>query len=81
MSGEHPNELILFSLERAAYFWIGTPQATIVNGYDFIAFRHMTFFLAAAFAFAGLWLTLRNRIQGGFLLACFLLVYPFPITW
>jgi len=75
---EHPKELILFSLERAAYFWIGTPQATIVNGYDFIVFRHTTFFLAAAFAFAGLWLTLRNRIQGGFLLACFLLVYPIP---
>ncbi len=75
---EHPKELILFSLERAAYFWIGTPQATIVNGYDFIVFRHMTFFLAAAFAFAGLWLTLRNRIHGGFLLACFLLVYPIP---
>ena len=75
---QHPHELTLFSVERAAYFWIGTPQATIVNGYDFIVFRHMTFFLAAAFAFTGLWLTLRNRIPGGFLLACFLLIYPLP---
>jgi hypothetical protein len=75
---QHPKELLLFSLERAAYFWIGTPQATIVNGLNFIVFRHMTFFLASAFAFAGLGLTLWNRIQGGFLLACFLLVYPIP---
>ncbi|HZQ70259.1 MAG TPA: glycosyltransferase family 39 protein [Terriglobales bacterium] len=75
---EHPQQFIRFSLERAAYFWIGTPQAAIVNGYDFIVFRHTTFFLATAFAFAGLALTFCNRVQGGFLLACFLLIYPVP---
>ena len=75
---EHPGPFAWFTLERAAYFWIGTPQATIVAGYDFIVFRHTTFLLAALFAFGGLWLTLRNRKLGGFLLACCLLVYPLP---
>jgi hypothetical protein len=36
------------------------------------------FILPAAFAFAGLWLTLRNWKRGGFLLASFLLIYPLP---
>ncbi|HKT68686.1 MAG TPA: hypothetical protein VJP83_04580, partial [Terriglobales bacterium] len=29
-------------------------------------------------AFAGLWLCLRHRVRGTFLLACALLVYPIP---
>ena len=50
----------------------------IVAGYNFIVFRHTTFLLATLFAFGGLWLTLRNRKLGGFLLACCLLIYPLP---
>ena len=40
--------------------------------------RHVAFLLPAVAAFAGLWLTLRNRKQAGFLLTCFLLIYPVP---
>jgi 4-amino-4-deoxy-L-arabinose transferase-like glycosyltransferase len=75
---EQPGRFALFTLERAGYFWIGTPQAVIVAGYNFIVFRHTTFLLASLFAFGGLWLTLRNRKPGGFLLVCFLLIYPLP---
>jgi len=75
---EHPGEFLWFSLQRAAYFWIAPPSFTNFAGYDLGISRHMNFFLGAAFAFAGLWLTLRNRTQGGFLLACCLLIYPLP---
>jgi 4-amino-4-deoxy-L-arabinose transferase-like glycosyltransferase len=75
---EHPREFIWFSLERAVYFWIGTPQATIVDGYDLIVARHVTFFLGSALAFAGLWLTIRHRKCGAFLLFCLLVFYPLP---
>jgi 4-amino-4-deoxy-L-arabinose transferase-like glycosyltransferase len=75
---EHPGRFLWFTAERAVYFWIAPPQATIVNGYDLMISRHTNFLLAAVFAFAGLWLTVRNRVRGGFLLACFLLVYPLP---
>jgi len=75
---EHPGEFIRFTLARVLYFWIGPPQANIVAGYDLMIARHLMFILPAAFAFAGLWLTLRNRKRGGFLLACFLLIYPLP---
>jgi len=75
---EHPAELAQFTLERAVYFWIAPPQATIVNGYDLEISRHVNFFLGSAFAFAGLWLTLRRRKHGGALLACFLIFYPLP---
>jgi len=74
----NPGKFLSFTLERAAYFWIAPPQATIVAGYDLRISRHVNFALAAIFAFAGLWLTLHNRIPGGFLLACFLLLYPIP---
>jgi hypothetical protein len=40
--------------------------------------RHTNFLLAAVLAFAGLWLTIRNRKHGALLLACFLLIYPLP---
>src|SRR5439155_1466705 len=40
--------------------------------------NYVGFLIPAAFGFAGLWMTLRNRIAGGFLLACFLLIYPIP---
>src|SRR5579863_10169325 len=75
---EHPGRFLRFTVERAVYFWIAPPQATIVNGYDLMISRHTNFLLAAVFAFAGLWLTIRNRVRGGFLLACFLLIYPLP---
>jgi 4-amino-4-deoxy-L-arabinose transferase-like glycosyltransferase len=75
---EHPGRFVRFTAKRAVYFWIAPPQATIVNGYDLMISRHTNFLLAAVFAFAGLWLTIRNRVRGGFLLACFLLVYPLP---
>jgi 4-amino-4-deoxy-L-arabinose transferase-like glycosyltransferase len=75
---EHPGEFFRFTLDRILYFWIGPPQADIVAGYDLMIARHLMFILPAAFAFAGLWLTLRKRLQGGFLLACCLLIYPLP---
>jgi len=75
---EHPAEFARFTLERVVYFWIGPPQANIVAGYDLMIARHVAFLLPAVAAFAGLWLTLRNRKQAGFLLACFLLIYPLP---
>jgi 4-amino-4-deoxy-L-arabinose transferase-like glycosyltransferase len=75
---EHPAQFFRFTLDRILYFWIGPPQADVVAGYDLMIARHLMFILPAVFAFAGLWLTLRDRKQGGFLLACFLLIYPLP---
>jgi len=75
---EHPGRFLRYTAERAVYFWIAPPQATIVAGYDLMISRHTNFLLAAVLAFAGLWLTIRNRKRGAFLLACFLLVYPLP---
>jgi 4-amino-4-deoxy-L-arabinose transferase-like glycosyltransferase len=75
---ENPGRFARFTAARAWYFWAAPPQATIVNGYDLRVARHAQFLLAALFAFAGLWLTIRNRKPGWFLLACFLLVYPLP---
>ncbi len=75
---EHPGRFLWFTVERAVYFWIAPPQATILDGYDLMISRHTNFLLGAAFAFAGLWLTIRNRKRGAFLLACFLLIYPLP---
>ena len=75
---EHPGQFFRFTLDRVLYFWIGPPQANIVAGYDLMIARHLMFILPAAFAFAGLWLTLHEKKTGGFLLACFLLIYPLP---
>ena len=75
---EHPGRFLRFTLERAVYFWIAPPQATIVAGYDLMISRHTNFLLAAVLAFAGLWLTIRNRKRAAFLVACFLLIYPLP---
>ena len=75
---EHPARFLRFTAERAVYFWIAPPQATIVAGYDLMISRHTNFLLGAVLAFAGLWLTIRNRKYGAFLLACFLLIYPLP---
>ena len=75
---EHPARFLWFTLHRLVYFWIAPPQLNIVAGYDLMIARHIGFLIPAAFGFAGLWITLRNRIPGGFLLACFLLIYPIP---
>jgi 4-amino-4-deoxy-L-arabinose transferase-like glycosyltransferase len=75
---EHPGQFLRFTLDRILYFWIGPPQADIVGGYDLMIARHLMFILPAAFGLAGLWFTLRNKNPGGFLLACFLLIYPLP---
>jgi 4-amino-4-deoxy-L-arabinose transferase-like glycosyltransferase len=75
---EHPGRFLWFTVERAVYFWIAPPQAAILAGYDLMISRHTNFLLAAVLAFAGLWLTIRHRRQGAFLLACFLLIYPLP---
>jgi 4-amino-4-deoxy-L-arabinose transferase-like glycosyltransferase len=76
--GEHPERVLLFTLERVWYFWAAPPQATVVAGYDFRIARHAQFFLAALFAFAGLVLTFRRRNRYRWLLAPFLLIYPLP---
>jgi hypothetical protein len=75
---EHPSRFAWFTVERAAYFWIAPPQAAIVAGYDLMISRHTNFLMGAILAFGGLWLTIRNRKRGAFLLACFLLIYPLP---
>ena len=75
---EHPAQFFRFTLDRILYFWIGPPQADVIAGYDLMTARHLMFILPAVFAFAGLWLTVRDRKLGGFLLACFLLIYPLP---
>lgn len=74
----HPARFLRFTAERAVYFWIAPPQATIIAGYDLMISRHTNFLLGAVLAFAGLWLTIRNRKRGAFLLVCFLLIYPLP---
>ncbi len=75
---EHPSRFLDFTLKRVMYFWISPPQAAIVGGYDLVVSRHMNYFLEAAFAFAGLWLTFYRRKPEAYLLAGFLLVYPLP---
>jgi len=75
---EHPGDFLRFTLQRAAYFWIGTPQSAIVGQYDLIIARHTAFLMMAVLAFAGLWLAVRRRKKGAFLLACALLIYPLP---
>jgi hypothetical protein len=75
---ENPRRFVWFTLERLWYFWAAPPQATIVNGYDLMIARHTEFLLGGILAFAGLWLTIRNRRLGWFLLASFLIVYPAP---
>jgi 4-amino-4-deoxy-L-arabinose transferase-like glycosyltransferase len=75
---EHPGRFAWFSLERCGYFWAAPPQLTIVAGYDMMVARHTGFLLAAVLAFAGLWLTFRNRVPGSFLFAACLIFYPLP---
>jgi 4-amino-4-deoxy-L-arabinose transferase-like glycosyltransferase len=75
---EHPGRFAWFTLERIGYFWAAPPQLAIVAGYDMMIARHAEFLLAAILAFAGLWLTLRNRVPGSFLFAACLIFYPLP---
>jgi 4-amino-4-deoxy-L-arabinose transferase-like glycosyltransferase len=77
--GEHPGRVAMFTLRRVFYFWAAPPSLTVTsNGYDLETARHMGFLLGAIFAFAGLGVTLRSRVNGGFLMACLLLIYPLP---
>jgi 4-amino-4-deoxy-L-arabinose transferase-like glycosyltransferase len=75
---EHPGRFAWFSVERFGYFWAAPPQLTIVAGYDMMIARHTGFLLAAVLAFAGLWLTFRNRVPGSFLFGACLIFYPLP---
>ena len=75
---EHPERVLVFTIERVWYFWAAPPQATVVAGYDFRVARHVQFFLAALFAFAGLVLAFRRKNRYRWLLAPFLLIYPLP---
>jgi 4-amino-4-deoxy-L-arabinose transferase-like glycosyltransferase len=75
---EHPSEFLRFFAERMFYFWGGNPQMTLVRSWNLALARHLAFLLSAVAAFAGLWLCVRNRVHGTFLLACALLVYPIP---
>src|SRR5204862_7654216 len=75
---EHPAQFVNFTLKRALYFWIGTPQNADLGGHNFLQARHMCFFLASAIAFAGLWWTWRDKKCGTFLFACLLIIYPLP---
>jgi 4-amino-4-deoxy-L-arabinose transferase-like glycosyltransferase len=76
---DHPGKFVWFSLKRGFYFWAAPPQFVVTsNGYNLGIARHTGFSLGAVLAFAGLWLSIRKRIRGAFLLACFLLVYPLP---
>jgi len=75
---EHPEKVLVFTLERVWYFWAAPPQATVVAGYDFRIARHAQFFLATLFAFAGLVVTLWRKNRYRWLLMPFLLIYPLP---
>ncbi len=75
---EHPGQFMWFTVERVGYFWAAPPQAAIVAGYDMMIARHTEFLLGAVLAFAGLWLTIRNRVPGSFLFVACLLFYPLP---
>jgi 4-amino-4-deoxy-L-arabinose transferase-like glycosyltransferase len=75
---DHPQMFLSFTLKRAAYFWIGTPFNADVGGHNFLPARHISFFLASALAFTGLWWTWRDKKCGTFLFACLLIIYPLP---
>jgi len=74
----HPGEFAAFFAERIFYFWGGNPQMTLVRSWNLAPARHLAFLLSTLAAFAGLWLCLRHRLRGTFLLACALLVFPIP---
>jgi 4-amino-4-deoxy-L-arabinose transferase-like glycosyltransferase len=75
---EQPGKFVVFTLERAAYFWIGTPQNATIGKYNLLPLRHLAYFISSVLGFIGLWLTLKSGRPGGFLLACLLLLYPLP---
>lgn len=76
---QHAGRFVWFTVRRSFYFWAAPPQLAVTpNGYDLGIARHTGFLLGAVLSFAGLWLMVRKRIPGAFLLACFLLIYPLP---
>lgn len=70
--------MLRYTLKRALYFWVGTPQNAQLGRYNLLILRHGAFFLASALAFAGLWLTWRHGKPAVFLFACLLALYPLP---
>jgi 4-amino-4-deoxy-L-arabinose transferase-like glycosyltransferase len=74
----HPGAFFQFFAERIFYFWGGNPQTTLVRSWNLAPARHLAFLISTLAAFAGLWLCLRHRVRGTFLLACALLIYPIP---
>ena len=76
---EHPGKFLWFSVKRCFYFWAAPPSFTVTsNGYDLGIARHTGFLMGAVLAFAGLFVTIRKRVRGAFLMACCLLLYPLP---
>jgi hypothetical protein len=75
---QNPEQFALFTVQRVWYFWAAPPQATIVKGYDLWVARHVQFFLAAVFAFAGLVLAFIEKNPYRWGLAPFLVIYPLP---
>ncbi|MGE5205200.1 MAG: glycosyltransferase family 39 protein [Chlamydiota bacterium] len=73
-----PSEFFGFFVQRVFYFWAGNPQMALVRSWSMAPARHTAFLISTLAAFAGLWLSFRNRVRGTFLLACALLVYPIP---
>jgi len=74
----HGQQFVNFTLKRALYFWIGTPQNANISGHNLLPARHLSYFLASALAFAGLWLSWRTKKIAAFLFTCLLIVYPLP---
>jgi 4-amino-4-deoxy-L-arabinose transferase-like glycosyltransferase len=74
----NPGRFVRYCLQRAAFFWIGNPQRTLLGNWNLGPARHTAFLLSAAAAFAGLWLAYRHCVNGRFLFAVLLLVYPLP---
>ncbi len=74
----NPGKFLEFLAERIFYFWAGNPQAALVRSWTMAPARHTAFLISALAAFAGLWLSFRQRVRGTFLLASALLIYPIP---
>src|SRR5207244_12393703 len=67
---EHPGTFLLYSLERAGYFWVGPPQLNIIGGYDLRIARHIAFLIPAVLGCVGLWLSISHLVRGALVVAC-----------
>jgi hypothetical protein len=70
----HPGKFAELCVRRAIWFWIGTPRSTDVAALS--GLRNAAFLVTAVLAFWGVWLMLRDRRRGAWLLGMFLVVYP-----